>query len=362
MSHRETPARLVSVALAPAIDRLVEVERLVPGAIHRPDRIVSVAGGKGLNVARAAARLGANVTACALLGGHAGRWVDQEMGAAGIRSVVHWTSGETRTCVSILSRADGHLTELYPSPEPVAAEDWRAFEALVRKAIEAAVVDLEAAAATRVSRGRVGVTVSGSLPLGAPPSAVARIVALAGARGALSAVDVHGPPLAAALEARPDLVKVNATEAAELIGVRTDDEEGCRQAATAMRKRGARAVVVTRGREGAIALLEDGEWRVGPPAAMGPYPVGSGDAFLAGLVVVLAAGGSFEAALHRAAGAAAANALEPGQAVFDPAAAFELGTGTVVVAGDTGTTNGPPRARQVRSACRRAAGGWSTKS
>jgi fructose-1-phosphate kinase PfkB-like protein len=57
---------IVCIAPTPAVDRLHEVSGpVVVGAIHRPHRVVAVAGGKGLNAARAAALLGAQVRAVA---------------------------------------------------------------------------------------------------------------------------------------------------------------------------------------------------------------------------------------------------------------------------------------------------------
>lgn len=52
------PGRVLVIAANPAIDRLHELERLEVGAINRPSLVVAVAGGKGLNVARAAVALG----------------------------------------------------------------------------------------------------------------------------------------------------------------------------------------------------------------------------------------------------------------------------------------------------------------
>ena len=56
-------SRLVVVAPNPSIDRLVEVAAFRHGEIHRPLATTTVAGGKGFNVARVAAALGAEVTA-----------------------------------------------------------------------------------------------------------------------------------------------------------------------------------------------------------------------------------------------------------------------------------------------------------
>jgi fructose-1-phosphate kinase PfkB-like protein len=104
-------SRLVCVAPNPAIDRVYEVERLIAGAIHRPTVSVAVPGGKGLNVARTAHTLGADVVAVTILRGHAGSWIEEQLAQRGLRLRAAWASGETRTCVSVRDfEADG-LTE-----------------------------------------------------------------------------------------------------------------------------------------------------------------------------------------------------------------------------------------------------------
>ncbi len=84
----ETRRRLLFVAANPSIDRLYEVDGLAVGGIHRPASMTTVPGGKGLNAARAAAALGGDVTAVAILGGRSGDWIadrlaDPRAGRAG---------------------------------------------------------------------------------------------------------------------------------------------------------------------------------------------------------------------------------------------------------------------------------------
>ena len=81
---------IVCVAANPSIDRLFEVDRVELGTIHRPDAFVMVPGGKGLNVARAAASLGADVLAVGILAGHAGRWLEEALAAEGVPSAFAW--------------------------------------------------------------------------------------------------------------------------------------------------------------------------------------------------------------------------------------------------------------------------------
>jgi fructose-1-phosphate kinase PfkB-like protein len=77
------------------------------------------------------------------------------------------------------------------------------------------------------------------------------------------------------------------------------------------------SAIVTLGRDGAVMAVADGRAVHGSVAADGRYPVGSGDAFLAGLVVALDADAGWEDALRAALGAGAANAELPGAAVLD---------------------------------------------
>ncbi|HEU0195578.1 MAG TPA: PfkB family carbohydrate kinase, partial [Gaiellales bacterium] len=87
---------ILCLAANPSIDRLFEIERLRPGEVHRPQSFVQVAGGKGVNAARAAAALGAEVHVLAILAGHAGRWLADQLEAAGIAVDAVWVDGETR--------------------------------------------------------------------------------------------------------------------------------------------------------------------------------------------------------------------------------------------------------------------------
>jgi 1-phosphofructokinase family hexose kinase len=274
---------IVCVSPNPAIDKLFAVERLEPGEIHRPASFVRVPGGKGLNVARAAAALGGDVRAVAWLGGHHGRWIVEELEALGIPLTAVWHSGETRSCLSVADAASRSLTEFYEDASPVTGEEWTEFVERYRAAVE----------------GASWVTVSGSLPPGCPDDGYAELAR----RGtvALDTTQLGG--------ARPALLKINAAEAAELTG------RDAVASAHDLRERTGRdgsAVVVTRGEEGAALIDPDGrEWH-GRLDSWGPYPVGSGDAFLAGLVVALDRGASWPDALKAALGAGAANAEVPG--------------------------------------------------
>jgi fructose-1-phosphate kinase PfkB-like protein len=120
-----------------------------------------------------------------------------------------------------------------------------------------------------------------------------------------------------ALRERPWLVKLNEAEAGELLGRPVAGESAAVTAASDLLAGGAETTIVTRGVAGAVIARADVAWRVGPAPTQGRYAVGSGDVFLAGLAAGLLEGGEIVDAARLATGAAAANALIPGQGVFD---------------------------------------------
>jgi 1-phosphofructokinase family hexose kinase len=302
---------IVCVAGNPSIDKLFQVERLSPGGIHRPQAFVQVPGGKGLNVARAVAALGANVIATGVLGGHTGRWVAEAMASEGVDARFAWTAAETRSSLSVADRVTGRLTEFYEDGQTIDGTAWLAMEAIVRDLLPEA----------------GWITMSGSLPPGAPADGYARVVTVARAAGVACALDAQGEPLSLALPVGPNVVKVNAAEAAALLGDAVSSEGDALHAARRIVSASGgigHAAVITRGAEGAVLVAPDGSAWAGRLYVRGAYPVGSGDSFLAGLVVALSSGDAWPDAMGLALGAGTANAEVPGAGRLDPDRAREL--------------------------------------
>jgi tagatose 6-phosphate kinase len=302
---------IVCVAANPSIDKLFEVERLVAGGIHRPLGFVQTAGGKGLNAARAAHRLGGDVRVVAILRGHAGRWLEETLQAEGIGGTFVWTHGENRSSLSVADRRTGGLTEFYEHGPVTPLAAWTELTE----------------AASRLFRTGGWLTISGSIQQGLSDEGYRDLVAEARAAGMRVALDAEGEPLRLALEAGPEIVKVNAAEAAGLLGEPAGTREEALAACAQLRELaggGGSAAIVTRGADGITVAAPDGIRYVGVLYERGRYPVGSGDAFLAGLVVGLERGDPLPGALALALGAAAANAELPGAGALDAPRALSL--------------------------------------
>jgi 1-phosphofructokinase family hexose kinase len=298
-----------AIALSPSLDVTYVVDELA--GIQRPRSVHRVAGGKALNAARAAAALGAQVSAVAVLGAGAGQDVADGARADGVD--LHVVPGEqpTRTCVSIFSVGTGRLTEVYERAVPVSP------------ATAAATLD----AAVELAAARPGWWfVSGGLPESAPDGLLADAVRRLHDAGVRVAVDSHGAALRDAVGARPDLVKVNRAEALELVG--GDRAEGAEPSVpellAAVRARTGGLVVITDGAAGAWATDGDRVLRARLTGHTGGFPVGSGDSFLGGLLVALDDGADLAGALALATATGTANAQVPGAAVLDPDLARRL--------------------------------------
>jgi tagatose 6-phosphate kinase len=257
---------ILAVTLNAALDVTYDVDALVPHETHRVRGVRTRAGGKGVNVARVLRALGHEVVVSGLAGGATGAAIRADLAAAGLPDALVPIGGESRRTVTVVSAADGDAT-LFNEPGPAVRDaEWAAF------------TDRFAGLAA----GAAAVVLSGSLPPGVPPDAYAQLVA---ATDALTVVDADGPVLAAALVARPDLVKPNAAELAAVAG-HADPHGG----AAGLRARGAGAVVASLGADGLLAVTADGAWRARPPRRVAGNPTGAGDACVAALTAGLVAG------------------------------------------------------------------------
>ncbi len=247
---------MITVAgISPSLDLTYSVESLRLGQIQRSDDVVRCAGGKPLNMARAAATLGGAVSVVAILGGPTGDLLAHALAADGVEVLAVPTPYETRTCVSISSVETGELTEVYQNAAAIPASVWSAFGSTLRTALES----------------RPGwLVVNGGAPSGLDAAAYADLVSVAHHRGVRVAVDTYGPGLAAAIEVRPDLVKVNRDEAAGLLGAGADAD--ALELAAELQRRTGEAAVVTDGVRGVALVDERQRLRATLPGTAGTVP------------------------------------------------------------------------------------------
>jgi tagatose 6-phosphate kinase len=275
-----------------SIDKRVELDRVRVGEVNRARAVEAYPGGKGLHVALTVAALGAPVALVGL--------DDQTSGLAsflaerGVEFHGIPASAPLRSCLAIYE-ADGRVTELL-EPGPRVSPDAAA--QLV-------------GTFQRLASGAAIAVISGSLPPGVPDDAYARAIGELGRAGVRCLVDTSGEPLRLAIAARPLLVKPNRDEAEQLTGAPVSDLPSAARAAQRIAATGVGTVVVSIGRDGAIAARDGDLVHGSVDVADARHPVGSGDAMVAGLAVALHRALPLAEALRLGIACGAANARSP---------------------------------------------------
>lgn len=287
---------IVTVTLNPAIDQTLVLPRYVAGDTIRVKSSRFDPGGKGINVSRVVAELGGDTLAMGFAPGGLGRYIEQTLEAQGITCDFIHTKGETRTNITILDEGR-HMNTILSDPGP--ATDPKYVEELRHRLRK------------RLKPGD-WLVLAGSIPPPLTAHVYTDLIHEASEMGVHTVLDADGAALQEGSAAHPDMVKGNRRELERLVGRHLDDEESTLEAAVEVQKRGVETVVVTRGREGAVAAVDDEYLRGVAPRVRAVSAVGSGDAFLAGLVLTLSRGGNMETALRLGIAAGTAAVLTQG--------------------------------------------------
>jgi tagatose 6-phosphate kinase len=291
----EPAMKILCIGTTPAAQRVMIFRKLTPDAVNRAGTTLDGAAGKAVNVAKVLKALGAHPVATGFLGGHRGEFLRATMAEKQIESDFVTVKAPTRQCITVIDESAGTHTELVEESRPVRPADFKKFIAVVRRHISTC----------------GAAVMSGTVAPGGPATLYRDCVRLAENAGALSVVDAQGAALTETLKAKPGLVKPNRVELAATIGRELKSEAGVMRAMRELHERGAQRVIVTAGREPALAF--DGKIfrSIITPRIQVVNPIGSGDAFTASVVWRLLLGNDLGEACRWGAAAGAANALTP---------------------------------------------------
>ena len=294
---------IVTLTINPAIDIFVNVERVETTHKLRCSPPKREPGGGGINVARVAHRLGADVLAIYPIGGQIGKLLHRLVEREDIASLVTPSHVETRENLTAYEEATGEQYRFVMPGSRLHRAEWEA------------VLGRLASLAERPKF----VVASGSVPPGAPDDFFARVARHAKALGAKTVIDTSGPALAAVLAEGVSVIKPNLIELMEYVAdpLERDADRiaACRKLAV---DGGAELVALTLGDQGALLVTADRAWRAPPLKIEAVSTVGAGDSFLGGLVAALAADKPLENAFRVAVAAASAAVRMPGTGLCQP--------------------------------------------
>jgi len=302
---------IVTVTANAALDRTLTVPVFQIGYRHRSSEVLTLAGGKGINVARALKLLDVPVVATGLAGGRTGTRIIEELTSEAILNDFVRIAVESRTSTAVVDPTAGTYTEI---------NEWGP---------EVTTVELEMLAEKLhyLCRGADFVVLSGSLPRKVPTSFYADAIRDLARRDVRVVLDSEGEPLRFGVEAAPFLVSPNQREAEQLVGQELEDDDDFLMALDAIAEMGPRNVLITL-ENGCFALLRLGR-KTRRVRAFAPHVepvsgVGSGDVLLAQFLAAIVDERAPDDAIRAAVAAGAASVREVGAGRFDSALAATL--------------------------------------
>jgi tagatose 6-phosphate kinase len=279
----------------PTVQQTMIFDRVVADEVNRAVEVRRSSAGKPVNVGRVLHTLGEAATVCVPLGGDTGRFIREELTAAGVRLDFVESPNPTRTCVTIIDRGDGTVTELVEEHAPISGG---VREALLGKL------------KSNLPKCR-SLIMSGKPAAGSGDDFYADCCRAAPANVPII-LDASGEWLLRALPLHPLVVKPNRAELAGTMGFDPADDAALRRAMMELVERGARWAVITMGKQGAVVCDGKSFWRVPAIEVAAVSAIGSGDAFSAGLAMGIAGGAEVPEACLTGAACAAANTLIAG--------------------------------------------------
>ncbi|HYY63495.1 MAG TPA: hexose kinase [Gaiellaceae bacterium] len=295
---------IVTVTLNAALDRTLTVPNFQRGQRHRASQGLMLAGGKGINIARALKLLGVPVVATGLVGGRTGIRIVEELTSEAILNDFVRIEDESRTSTAVVDPTAPTYTEINEWGPVVRPEELE----MLREKLD------------YLAQGADAVVFAGSLPRDVDESFYGEAIRDLNRAGVNTVLDSEGQPLALGVHAEPNLVSPNQNEAEGLVGQEFNEVDDFVVGLDAIAERGARDVLITQP-SGCYALLREERtthrFRATAPSIDPVSVVGSGDVLLAAFLAARLKGEPAEDALRAAVATGTASTLEVGAGRFE---------------------------------------------
>lgn len=284
---------IYTVTFNPALDYLMYVDELQSNDINRTVGEQLFYGGKGINVSVILSRLGIENKALGFLAGFSGHQLEEMLDADSIdNDFVYLKKGYTRINVKIKSSKEIDINANGPE---IDSDD---INALFQK-----LEDLQ--------KGDC-LVLAGSIPNTLPNNIYEKILDRLKDKGIDFVVDATGDLLKNVLKYKPLMVKPNHHELGEIFGVEINTLDDIKLYGKKLQEMGAKNVLVSRGKNGAALLDENGELHT-TDNVEGKIvsSVGCGDSMVAGFLAGYYKSGDYSYALKLGSACGNATAFSP---------------------------------------------------
>ncbi len=256
---------IYTVTFSPALDYIVDLDKLEVGAINRTKKETMLPGGKGINVSIVLSNLGTKSVVLGFTGGFIGKYIEDEMKLHNIDSDFVHLEGNTRINVKIKGMVETAINGQGPK---VSDKD---IEELINKL-------------TKLTSDDV-LVISGAIPNTLPSNTYERILERIKDNNVTLIVDTTKDTLLKTLGYHPLLVKPNKEELEELFNVSIKNDEELVKTAYRLIEMGAKNVIVSLGGDGALLVEGNGNHKIiRSPKGKVINTVGAGDSLVAGFI------------------------------------------------------------------------------
>lgn len=287
---------ITTITLNPSIDKTIYISKYIPNDTNRVLNVEVDAGGKGINCSRMLKRMGVETTAVALLGGNTGHYVTSVLEREGITLQAVQTDKPTRTCVCVEEATGVPPTTFNERGGPIEHRELVSTLELTKD----------------IARNSKYVVFGGSVPTGINDDVYKVLIDIASAGNAKSVLDTDGLALSEGIKAKPFMIKPNRDEVERLLGVEFESKSDVARAALTLGERGIELVVISLGKQGAMACYDGLIYYAMPPEVKVKSTIGSGDSMIAGMLCAFDQGAGLEDALRLGCAAGAATAMSGG--------------------------------------------------
>ncbi|NLH39346.1 MAG: hexose kinase [Elusimicrobia bacterium] len=259
---------VVIINLNMAIDKTLYIPNFTNGMTARKNPDLVLAGGKGVNVARALKSFMDDYLLMGFCSGYSGRFIMSLIKKEGLKSkIVYQNDYESRTCVSVIDK-NGVSTDLNEEGAYISRSSQNKFFDAFKKTIEKA--DL--------------VSISGRTPYNIKGEFYRKLISEVKKNNKKIFVDLTDESLKTCLEAGVNCVKINAKEFYDFSGMKIS-EDSIKKIFIKYKKNGLETLIVTNGPEPSLAINDNCFYEVLPPKIDDFVSgVGAGDSFMAGFI------------------------------------------------------------------------------
>lgn len=294
---------ITTVCLNPCMDRSISIAEFNYGGMNRVQSVRNDAGGKGVNVAITAARLGLETECITFLGRTGGQEIENRLISNGVSSVAVWLDGTLRTNIKLLDQSKNIITEINESGAPISDADLKKMTDLI----------------CAHAQDSDFLVLSGSMPPGCPVDYYRTLIEAVEGLNCRCVLDADGARLTEALKARPFLIKPNKPELEAVVGRELHTLQDIREAAMTYIDMGVSVVAVSMGSEG--AMITDGANAYYAPRMPVDVKstVGAGDAMIAGYTAGFLAELPLDEVFRKGVACATASVMTEGTKLIDKA-------------------------------------------